>query len=154
MALNDFVKVIKKSALLAHLQNVDEKTAKWRKDLLDTIVTKDELVIQMDYLSDSHDDLTDRDLPNQHPASAVAPDVTDFDGGLSATDDDLQTALETIDDDLGHAIHDNVSSEISAITEKTSPVNTDIFVIEDSEASYVKKKIQINIDNPSRFSYF
>jgi len=143
MALNDFVKVIKKSALLAHLQNVDEKTAKWRKDLLDAIITKDELVTQLDYLSDSHADLTDRDLDDQHPASAIAPDVTDFDGGLSATDDDLQTALETIDDDLGHAIHDNVDAEISAITEKTTPVNADIFIIEDSEASYAKKKLQM-----------
>lgn len=143
MALNDFVKVIKKSALLAHLQNVDEKTAKWRKDLLDAIVTKDELVIQLDYLSESHADLTDRDLDDQHPASAVAPDVTDFDGGLSATDTDLQTALETIDDDLGHAIHDNVAGEISAIDEKAIPVNADLFVIEDSASSYAKKKLQM-----------
>ena len=41
------------------------------------------------------------------------------------------------------AIHDNVSSEISAITEKTTPVSADLVVIEDSAASYVKKKLQI-----------
>lgn len=39
------------------------------------------------------------------------------------------------------AIHDNVGSEISAITEKTSLVDGDIFLIEDSEASNAKKKV-------------
>ena len=41
------------------------------------------------------------------------------------------------------AIHDNVSSEISAITEKASPVSADLILIEDSEASNAKKKVQI-----------
>ncbi len=38
------------------------------------------------------------------------------------------------------AIHDNVSGEIAAITEKASPVAADLIVIEDSEASNVKKR--------------
>ena len=41
------------------------------------------------------------------------------------------------------AIHDNVASEISAVTEKVTPVSADILIIEDSAASYVKKKVQI-----------
>lgn len=41
------------------------------------------------------------------------------------------------------AIHDNVSGEINAITEKVSPVDGDWLLIEDSAASNVKKKIQI-----------
>jgi hypothetical protein len=41
------------------------------------------------------------------------------------------------------AIHDNVAAEINAITEKTSPVGADVLVIEDSAASYAKKKVQI-----------
>jgi hypothetical protein len=41
------------------------------------------------------------------------------------------------------AIHDNVSGEISAITEKTAPVAADLIVIEDSAASNAKKRVQI-----------
>jgi len=41
------------------------------------------------------------------------------------------------------AIHDNVSGEIHAVTEKASPVNTDELIVEDSAASYGKKRVQI-----------
>ncbi len=41
------------------------------------------------------------------------------------------------------AIHDNVSSEISAITEKATLASGDLVVIEDSAASNAKKKAQI-----------
>ena len=40
------------------------------------------------------------------------------------------------------AIHDNVSAEISAITEKTILADDDLFLIEDSAASNVKKKVK------------
>ena len=40
------------------------------------------------------------------------------------------------------AIHDNVTGEINAIAEKTTIVGDDIFVIEDSAASYAKKKVK------------
>lgn len=43
----------------------------------------------------------------------------------------------------GTAIHDNVASEISAITEKTTPVSADLLVIEDSADSNSKKRVQI-----------
>lgn len=39
------------------------------------------------------------------------------------------------------AIHDDTANEISAITEKTSPVSGDLFIIEDSAASNVKKRL-------------
>ena len=42
----------------------------------------------------------------------------------------------------GDAIHDNVASEISGITEKTSLAADDLFLIEDSAASNVKKKVK------------
>jgi len=42
------------------------------------------------------------------------------------------------------AIHDNVASEINAITSKASPVGGDALVIEDSEASYAKKKLLLS----------
>jgi hypothetical protein len=41
------------------------------------------------------------------------------------------------------AIHDNASGEIAAITEKASPVAGDLLLIEDSEASNAKKRVQI-----------
>ena len=41
------------------------------------------------------------------------------------------------------AIHDNVAAEISAITEKVTPVNADLILIEDSAASNAKKKVQV-----------
>lgn len=43
----------------------------------------------------------------------------------------------------GAAIHDNVDGEIHAITEKATPVDADEIIIEDSAASYAKKRVQI-----------
>lgn len=40
-------------------------------------------------------------------------------------------------------IHQNQSGEINALTEKTTPVDADLVIIEDSEASNVKKKVQV-----------
>ncbi|KRT69320.1 MAG: prophage MuMc02, head decoration protein [candidate division NC10 bacterium CSP1-5] len=41
------------------------------------------------------------------------------------------------------AIHDDTAGEIAAITEKTTPVAADLFLIEDSAASNAKKRVQI-----------
>lgn len=41
------------------------------------------------------------------------------------------------------AIHDNIAAEISAITEKTTPVSADLLIIEDSADSNNKKKVQV-----------
>jgi hypothetical protein len=41
------------------------------------------------------------------------------------------------------AIHDNVDDEIVAVTEKVTPVDADVLLIEDSAASYAKKRVQI-----------
>jgi hypothetical protein len=42
-----------------------------------------------------------------------------------------------------NAIHDDTAAEISAITEKTTPVSTDLVIIEDSAASNAKKRVQV-----------
>lgn len=42
------------------------------------------------------------------------------------------------------AIHDNVSGEISALTEKVTPVGDDLILIEDSAASNAKKKVKLS----------
>lgn len=41
------------------------------------------------------------------------------------------------------AIHDDTAAEISVITEKATPVNADLLLIEDSAAANVKKRVQI-----------
>jgi hypothetical protein len=53
---------------------------------------------------------------------------------------DLPTGAGGSDAD---AIHDNVAAEISVITEKASPIAADLMLIEDSEDSNNKKRIQI-----------
>ncbi len=41
------------------------------------------------------------------------------------------------------AIHTNQAGEIAALTAKATPVSADLLIIEDSEASNVKKKVQV-----------
>lgn len=41
------------------------------------------------------------------------------------------------------AIHDNVAGEIAALTEKETPADADLLIIEDSEDSNAKKKVQV-----------
>ncbi len=41
------------------------------------------------------------------------------------------------------AIHDNVASEISAVTEKVTPVSADLVLVEDSADSHNKKRVQV-----------
>lgn len=57
-------------------------------------------------------------------------------------------ATEKIIDEAGtgndpDAIHDNVSGEIAALTEKTTPLAADLILIEDSATANTKKKVQI-----------
>jgi len=46
-------------------------------------------------------------------------------------------------EDATTLLHDNVSAEISAITEKTTPVAADMLLLEDSAASNAKKMVQV-----------
>lgn len=76
----------------------------------------------------------------------------DWDGGADPgnADDALDQVAERVKDleDGGgtdtNAIHDNVASEIHAITEKTTPVDDDEILIEDSADSYNKKRVKIS----------
>jgi hypothetical protein len=52
---------------------------------------------------------------------------------------DKNVTLGTDDD----AIHTNVAGEINALTEKVTPVNADLVIIEDSADSNNKKKVQV-----------
>lgn len=52
------------------------------------------------------------------------------------------------------AIHDNVASEISSVTEKTTPVNADLLLIEDSAAANAKRRVQVgNLPNYDTFMF-
>lgn len=53
------------------------------------------------------------------------------------------------------AIHTDVDSEIDSLTEKASPVNNDILIIEDSGDTYKKKKVKISSlpDKNETFTY-
>jgi hypothetical protein len=73
-------------------------------------------------------------------STALRPDGL---GGLAFSDvdwGDLTGIPSPVDAD---AIHDNVADEINQITVKGSPVGADVLVIEDSAASWAKKKITI-----------
>ena len=95
------------------------------------------------------------------PAGGVvdAADVTytpavlaDWDGGTdpgNADDafDQVAERLKDLEDGGGTdatAVHDNVANEIHAITEKTTPVDDDEILIEDSADSYNKKRVKIS----------
>ena len=53
----------------------------------------------------SHPELTGRELPEQHPGTAVSLDASRFGKNLSGTDTDVQKALETVDQlDLGGTV--------------------------------------------------
>jgi len=61
--------------------------------------------------------------------------VIDKDGAIKGTGGGASTDAD--------AIHDNVAAEISVITEKVTPVNADLVIIEDSAASNAKKRVQV-----------
>jgi len=77
------------------------------------------------------DDLSDVVISAPTSGAALIYNGSDWiDDTLSAADAD--------------AIHDNEAFEISGITEKTTPASTDLLVIEDSAAGYVKKRVQVS----------
>lgn len=55
-----------------------------------------------------------------------------------------ETQITDLDHTDADAIHDNVSGEIATVTEKTTPVGSDLLLIEDSAAGNAKKRVQIS----------
>lgn len=85
-----------------------------------------------------------------HVGSTSNPHATDVGNLGSGLLSELNIAITdaTLDDSGdprtdNDAIHDNVSGEIFAITEKITPVSADVLVIEDSAAANVKKRVQV-----------
>jgi len=69
----------------------------------------------------------------------VIEDAADSDNKKSITIGDLpeQAGIDST------AVHDNVAAEISAVTEKATPVSADLLLIEDSADSNNKKRVQV-----------
>jgi hypothetical protein len=64
--------------------------------------------------------------------------------GATDWDVPINNNLDLIDTDASVSIHTTASGELDTLDEKTTPVDTDVLVIEDSEAGYAKKKILIS----------
>ena len=99
--------------------------------------------------------LTTPTTPTAHAAShqggadALAVDAVAGTGSLRTLGTGAQQACGGTDGRLSdnrtdaNALHKAISGEITAMTEKTTPISTDLLVIEDSASSNVKKKVQI-----------
>jgi len=112
-----------------------------------TPVDADFLVIEDSAAANVKKHITLGTLPSHAPAAhtiASHSDTTGTGAELEELTDGSTTTLHshsgTTDAD---AIHDNVASEISAITEKVTPIGADMIVIEDSAAANAKKMVQI-----------
>lgn len=90
------------------------------------------------------DDLTGA----QVGAMIALGDLSDVDGDTPDSGDvltwdgDSWTPAAPVSGDAA-AIHDDVSGEIAAVAEKTTPIAADLLLIEDSAATNAKKRIQI-----------
>lgn len=81
---------------------------------------------------------------NPHTGWATREIYNPADDAFEATYEDsfqLYVVEAAVSD--GDAIHDDVAGEIQAVTEKTTPADADLILIEDSAASYAKKRVQI-----------
>ena len=65
-----------------------------------------------------------------------------------------ESDISDLDHDDTDAIHDNVAAEISAVTEKTTPVDADVALIEDSAASNAKKRLSWSNIKATLKTYF
>jgi hypothetical protein len=97
-------------------------------------------------MSTNFEDLILRDETANRPAAGKPgrlfydTDLEKWQRDNGSTWDDCEPAAGAATDN--DAIHDNVSAEISAITEKTTLHADDLFIIEDSEASNAKKRVK------------
>lgn len=126
---------------LADLSDVGVTTPTNRNALMgDGVSWESRAVVEADVSDLAHTtdaaDLTSGVLAD---ARVQGSNVTQHQAALSIT----ESQISDLDHDDTDAIHDNVASEISIITAKASPVSGDFLLIEDSEATNVKKRITI-----------
>ncbi len=88
-------------------------------------------------------DVIDRGALASRPAAGIEGRLY-FDTDNSILYRDNGADWESVEGDTDpDAVHDNVSGEIAAVTEKTAPVAADLVLLEDSEDSNDKKRAQI-----------
>ncbi len=81
--------------------------------------------------------------------------TTDTDGALAANSDSKAATQKAVKTYADGKISKTTAAEISAMTEKTTLHNDDLFLIEDSEASNAKKKVKkSNLGSISGFQIF
>ena len=93
-------------------------------------VNADNIDISLNEGAIDHDSLLNY-VANEHI------DWTTDQGATNIHSDNVQDGADAT------AIHRNLAAEISTITEKTTPVGTDILVIEDSAAANAKRRVQL-----------
>jgi len=64
--------------------------------------------------------------------------------GATDWDTPINTNFDLLDTEASISLHTTTSGELEALDEKTTPVDADILVIEDSEDGYSKKKLLIS----------
>ena len=97
---------------------------------LSAAVNADNIDISLNEGAIDHDSLQNY-VANEHI------DWTTDQGATNIHSDNVQDGADAT------AIHRNLAAEISTITEKTTPVGTDILVIEDSAAANAKRRVQL-----------
>jgi len=114
----------------------------------------EDLKIQIDPSKIAHSAINDDEASKHRTINDSGSEATDLWSAdkigteLGGKSDTGHTHTESDITDLVHtdtaAIHDNVVGEINAVTEKTTPVADDVIIIEDSNASYAKKRVKIS----------
>jgi len=123
--------------------------------------TSDYLLIEDAAAADAKKSITLGDLPGGVDPTAIHDDTAGEIAAVTLKSTPVSADLLLIEDSAAtnakkrvtigslptgadaDAIHDNVSGEIAAITEKTTPVSADLIIIEDSAATNAKKRVQI-----------
>ena len=148
------VGAITAAAILAALLTVDGEGSGLDADLLDGLEAAAFALVNhvSDHENGGGDEMNVGGLSGEL-ADGQPPKAHDLAGGSHNIDTlaDLNSKLSdaTLDDSGDprtddDAIHDDVAGEISAITEKATPHNDDLLVIEDSESSNAKKRLKIS----------
>lgn len=85
-------------------------------------------------------DVVENQINHDSLSGFVAAEHIDWTQDQGATDVHTNNVPDGADDS---AIHDNQTGEIQNITEKTTPVSADVLLIEDSAATYAKKRLTL-----------
>lgn len=139
VVLDQFIIAKTKASLLAHVKGIPEDLMRWRRDLLEAVVTKDELELIV-----GNADITDDDAIHDNVAGEInaisAATAADADIVIIEDADDSwnkkKVVLKGIDTS---AFHDDVAAEFTALSGDACVVD-DVFVYEDNTDSWNKKK--------------